>query len=97
MRYIRTAYSKGSYLPYPEHILQIRGFLHELELCNALSVVHPSSKHLHQISHDRGRGGREGSVEAVVEEQYIQPAIVQDYRHTTMQQVGKCSIQGVGG
>ena len=42
--------------------------LHDLELCNALFVVHTNAEHLHQVSHEGGGGGREGTVETVIEE-----------------------------
>ena len=55
-------------LPYSEDIFQICSILHDLELCNALFVVHTNAEHLHQVSHEGGGGGREGTVETVIEE-----------------------------
>ena len=36
--------------------------------CDALFVVHTNAEHLHQVSHEGGGGGREGTVETVIEE-----------------------------
>ena len=83
-------------LPYSEDIFQIGSILHDLELCNALCVVHANAEHLHQVSNEGGGGGREGTVETVIQEEEVQPAVVQDYGDTAMQEVGKQSIQGVG-
>ena len=85
-----------SSLPYSEDIFQIGSILHDLELCNALCVVHTNAEHLHLVSNEGGGGGREGTVETVIQEEEVQPAVVQDYGDMAMQEVGKQSIQGVG-
>ena len=65
-------------IPFVEYVLQIRGRFHDTKFGHAFGIVNPSPKHLREIGHKRPQVLGEWSVEAVVHENEVDEAIVQD-------------------
>ena len=66
-------------------------------ISNGLGVKNAPTQHLFPVGHEGGVGGRERGVEAVVEEDEVEPAIVQGQGAAPREDQSHQAVWGGGG